>query len=190
MKNEGYDQRVRLTKAMIKHAFLDLLSTKNIRHISVRELCEKAQINRATFYSHYMDIYDLKEQLENQLIESIIEVFKNVMEKNRNNLLSPEIFATVFSLLRENSELCTILLNCGDEIIDKCVQMSQNIFMDIYKVHFANATEEKLNAYFLFVSSGCIAMVKKWLLYNPEMPASKVADVVAGIMQKGIFYLN
>ena len=183
MKNEGYDQRVRLTKAMIKHAFLDLLSTKNIRHISVRELCDKAQINRATFYSHYMDIYDLKEQLENQLIESIIEVFKNVMEKNRNNLLSPEIFATVFSLLRENSELCTILLNCGDEIIDKCVQMSQNIFMDIYKVHFANA-------YFLFVSSGCIAMVKKWLLYNPEMPASKVADVVAGIMQKGIFYLN
>lgn len=49
MKNEGYDQRVRLTKTMIKNAFLELLSAKNIRHISVRELCEKAQINRCDF---------------------------------------------------------------------------------------------------------------------------------------------
>ena len=103
MKNEGYDQRVRLTKTMIKNAFLELLSAKNIRHISVRELCEKAQINRATFYSHYMDIYDLKEQLENQLIESLMEVFRGVMEKNKDNLFSSEIFATVFSLLRDNS---------------------------------------------------------------------------------------
>lgn len=190
MKNEGYDQRVRLTKTMIKNAFLELLSAKNIRHISVRELCEKAQINRATFYSHYMDIYDLKEQLENQLIESLMEVFRGVMEKNKDNLLSSEIFATVFALLRDNSELCTILLNGGGEIMDKCVAVSKDIFLNVYKAYFPHATEEKLNAYFLFMSSGCIAMVKNWLLYAPETSAGKVADEVSAIMQKGIHYLT
>ena len=111
MKNQGYDQRVRLTKSMIKSAFLDLLSKKNVRHITVRELCEKAQINRATFYAHYMDIYDLKQQLENELLSSFSEVFAKSVAEADGSFSSEKMFAEVFSLLRKNSEQCVILLN-------------------------------------------------------------------------------
>ena len=96
MKNNTYDQRVRLTKSLIKDAFLELLSRKNVRHITVRELCEKAQINRATFYAHYMDIYDLKEQLENELLESFSRVFIEACEKLGTELLSEEMFIKIF----------------------------------------------------------------------------------------------
>lgn len=47
--------------------------------LTVKELAELAYINKATFYSHYKDIYDLSEQLENEVVASIID-----------NLPSPE----------------------------------------------------------------------------------------------------
>lgn len=171
---------------MIKDAFLDLLSKKNVRHITVRELCEKAQINRATFYTHYMDIYDLKEQLENELLGSFAEVFADALGKNTQALLSMDLFVKVFSLLRENSEQCVILLNSDDAIVEKFVQASRDIVLKMYRTYFPNAGEEKLNAYYLFVSSGCIALVKQWLLRAPDQPVEKIAQEVSDILQKGI----
>ena len=51
MKKE--DGRVRITRQMIRTALLNLLREKPLQHITVRELCEKASINRGTFYAHY-----------------------------------------------------------------------------------------------------------------------------------------
>ena len=42
-----------------------------------KELCEKAQINKSTFYSHYKDIYDLSDQLETDVVASVIEAIPN-----------------------------------------------------------------------------------------------------------------
>ena len=65
------DQRVRITKLLIKKTFTELLTKKPIQKISVKELCEKAGINRGTFYSHYEDIYDLLEKIENEILGDI-----------------------------------------------------------------------------------------------------------------------
>ena len=47
------DNRVRVTKILIRHAFLQLLKEKPLQSITVRELCQNAGINRGTFYTHY-----------------------------------------------------------------------------------------------------------------------------------------
>lgn len=65
------DLRVQRTRKNIINAFLKLRSKKALEKISVKELAELAQINKATFYLHYKDIYDLSEILENELIENI-----------------------------------------------------------------------------------------------------------------------
>ncbi len=186
MKNQGYDQRVRLTKSMIKSAFLDLLSKKNVRHITVRELCEKAQINRATFYAHYMDIYDLKQQLENELLSSFSEVFAKSVAEADGSFSSEKMFAEVFSLLRKNSEQCVILLNSDAEIVEKFVAVSRDLVLEPYRRFFPDADEERLENYYLFVSTGCVALIKQWLLHAPDRPVEKVAEEVCAIVQKGI----
>lgn len=58
------DQRIRLTKMLIRKAFTELLQNKPVQSISVKELCTAAGINRGTFYAHYTDIYDLMHQIE------------------------------------------------------------------------------------------------------------------------------
>jgi AcrR family transcriptional regulator len=67
------DLRTERTKRSIANAFLELRKQKNIEKITVKELAELAYINKATFYTHYRDIYDLTDQLENEFMKSIIE---------------------------------------------------------------------------------------------------------------------
>lgn len=67
------DLRVKRTKNSIINAFLQLRAKKPLERISVKELSELAGINKATFYLHYRDIYDLSESLENELFERIFK---------------------------------------------------------------------------------------------------------------------
>ncbi len=67
------DLRTERTKRSIINAFIELRAKKPLEKITVKELSELALINKATFYSHYHDIYDLSEQLENEAIDSVLK---------------------------------------------------------------------------------------------------------------------
>lgn len=62
------DRRTAYTRMIIKEAFLTLLGNKSLEEITIKELCLEANINRATFYRNYNDIYDLFEQIERELM--------------------------------------------------------------------------------------------------------------------------
>jgi AcrR family transcriptional regulator len=67
------DPRIRKTKRAIHKAFADLLAEKDINEITIRELAERADINRKTFYNHYSGIHQLLDEVEDELIESFNE---------------------------------------------------------------------------------------------------------------------
>lgn len=66
------DLRQQRTERSIVNAFLALRSEKSLEKITVRELSERAEIHKATFYLHYHDIYELSEQLECEVIDDIL----------------------------------------------------------------------------------------------------------------------
>jgi len=80
------DIRVQKTKAAIRTAFLQLRREKQLEQITVKELSQLARISKATFYLHYRDIYDLNEQLQQEVIRQVIR-----------NLPSPEDILADFS---------------------------------------------------------------------------------------------
>jgi AcrR family transcriptional regulator len=58
------DRRTKYTKKMIKDTLIDLLlEGKDITKVTVSEICEIADINRATFYRYYLDIFDLLDKM-------------------------------------------------------------------------------------------------------------------------------
>lgn len=71
------DLRVEKTKCAIRNAFLQLRSKKPLEKITVKELATLANINKATFYLHYHDIYDLSETLEHDVVKSCLDGIKN-----------------------------------------------------------------------------------------------------------------
>ncbi|MDE5583447.1 MAG: TetR/AcrR family transcriptional regulator [Ruminococcus sp.] len=66
------DLRVEKTKRSIINAFLNIRSRKPLEKITIKELAELAEINKATFYLHYHDVYDLSESLERDVVESTL----------------------------------------------------------------------------------------------------------------------
>ena len=67
------DIRIEKTRNSIINAFLELRSKKAIEKITIKELCEKAMINKSTFYAHFPDIYALSEYLEAQVTNDILK---------------------------------------------------------------------------------------------------------------------
>ncbi len=66
------DLREKKTKRSIHNSFIELRSRKELEKITVKELCERAEISKATFYLHYRDIYDLSESLQHEVVQDIV----------------------------------------------------------------------------------------------------------------------
>ena len=68
INNNKKDRRIEKTEYVLVNSLAALMHSKNIKDISVKELCEYANVNRGTFYLHYNDIYDMLDTIENTLI--------------------------------------------------------------------------------------------------------------------------
>ena len=98
------NQRTRLTKLMFRKALAQLLKDKHISQISIREICEKAELNRSTFYLHYKNVYDLLEEIENEIAA---EADKAIDFKKESQI-------RFLKYLRENKDYYHILLTSND----------------------------------------------------------------------------
>lgn len=72
---EKTDLRIIKTKRAIKETFLEMRKTTPLEKIRVREICKTALINKSTFYAHYVDAFDLSDQLENEVLMEFLDKF-------------------------------------------------------------------------------------------------------------------
>lgn len=92
------------TKKMIREAFAELLSQKqDISKISVKELVEKADISKSTFYCHYQDIYAVIEEFEQEIL-SLLNETMNIYMKDHQEEFAPYI-KNIIQHLKENENL-------------------------------------------------------------------------------------
>lgn len=78
VEEEKLDPRVKRTRSLILDAFENLLPDKGFQSLTVQDITDKAEINRATFYAHFADKYDLLDQ-------SIRQTFRQELEKRTLN---------------------------------------------------------------------------------------------------------
>ena len=67
------DIRIEKTERAIKQAFMELRREKPVEKIRVKELCDRACINKSTFYAHYQDIYALANAMEDEMVHAVVE---------------------------------------------------------------------------------------------------------------------
>ena len=85
------NQRVRLSKAMLKSGLLTLLREKTLNHISVYELCAASQINRTTFYKYYGSPSDLLNEIERDFLAQLDEDIKSIAAQSKDACFGPSI---------------------------------------------------------------------------------------------------
>lgn len=186
------DQRTRLTKMLIRRAFLELLRTKPMQSISIKELCTVAGINRGTFYSHYADIYDLLEQIEDDMMHDFQEALKPLLDSGAKELTPLKITTGIFQCLKENADICAVTLGAyGDKnFATQLLNIGRENCVESYAKYFASATPKQIEYYYSFVSSGCIGLLEKWLADGMACSSEEIAEIAENIMMSGIHFLS
>ena len=107
MREGKVDRRVRRTEEQLKRALTQLLLEKPVREITVRELTDRADVNRGTFYAHYTDLYDMLEQMESELLGEFEAVLDRHAPDDLTRDLSP-LLSDVFCFVEENRALVPV----------------------------------------------------------------------------------
>ena len=107
------DRRTKYTKKVIQDTFISLLSKKEIKKITVSEICSIADVNRATFYRYYLDVYDLLDKIQEEFINDLKRPYE--LDPNRVNSVSA-FTKEVLNVFLENKELVKILFNTNNNI--------------------------------------------------------------------------
>ena len=186
MKTEKTDRRVKYTKMVLKESLIELLKKKNIAKISIKEICEKADINRATFYAHYTDQYDLRLKIENEMIEDINNYLNNYSFKNQENV-SLDMLVKIFEYIKENAEVCIALLgDSGDIYFQKKVMMIvQQQCMSAW-TSIKDIKKEDAEFIYTFYAIGSVGIIQKWLAEDLSKPPMEMAALILKLANKGL----
>ena len=111
-------QRKTQTKTIIKQVFTKLLLEKGINSLTVSDITRESNINRGTFYLHYVDKYDLLEQLENEIINNLTIILLKDSGGNPNDPLELIPYSSILNALyyvKEDFEFIMALVGNGGD---------------------------------------------------------------------------
>lgn len=170
------DARVKYTRMVIRKTFLDLLKEKPVSKITVTEICERSEINRATFYKHYQDPFDLLKNMEDELLEHI-----QMMLTQRTYTDITALYIDMLNILKENEDLYRILTSHhGDRGLYGRIFVScyQQIFPLIGR-KFSNLDYLKQNLLYYYISQGCSGAVSYWFTNGMQESPAEIAEFIS-----------
>ncbi|MDF2873149.1 MAG: transcriptional regulator, TetR family [Anaerocolumna sp.] len=186
MKIEKVDRRVKYTKLFLKESLVELMREHPISKISVKMLCEAADINRSTFYAHYTDQYDLLKQLE---LEVIVELEKHITKDAFSQKTAQTILSMnqILDYISKNADIFKILLSeNGNSTFQKEIMIlaQEKIISDILN---NPDIDERTSAYLqCFVVTGALSMVQKWLHDDMIESTEKMSEFASKILYNGV----
>jgi len=179
-------KRVKLTKRIIKSSLVDMLKTYPISKVSVKKLCEIAEINRSTFYAYYTDPYDLLYQIQGEVINDLSDyISRNAFSEH--TALTVQAMTKILEYAKENSELFKVLLSENGDITFQKDIMRLAQKKTINELRSTQSIEPRTSEYLqLFIITGALSVMNKWL--QDEMPESpgQMAGLCSSLLYKGL----
>jgi AcrR family transcriptional regulator len=97
MQDTKVDPRITRTRRLLMDAFLKLTSKKDFKDITIKDITDEATVNRATFYSHFQDKYDLMDaSITEHIIENIVEDLSHFDQLNEKSIVKIFVRLTKF----------------------------------------------------------------------------------------------
>lgn len=181
------DRRIRKTRAALKQSLTELLKTKNIKDISVKELTDLADVNRGTFYLHYKDVFDLLEQSENDLLEE----FKTTLDSYNTDLVqgNPVIMMEgVYKLCRSNANLVSILIGENGDIkfLNKLNTVIREKCLNDWSFILKKQKLEHFDAYYSFLVGGCLSLLQYWFSNGMKQSPKELATITGTFLERNL----
>ena len=185
MEDRRDDRRSRYSKRVIRDALFELMKEKDMSKITVKELCEKADVNRSTFYSYYSDIYDLHRKIIKEFF-AMQRAFINdallVLDK-KGDLTDMgvddfyEVTLMYMNYVKANKEMFSfIFLTQANSPIQ--ISFDKVFYSEIVR-RLPESQKEIFKRSFTFTSGGTSALFVRWLVEDCATPVEVLAKSLA-----------
>lgn len=176
------NQRTRLTRRLLRESLLDLLREKPVEYITVKELCERAELNRSTFYAYYTDVPALYQEMGGELASALLEHIRDI---NRGGAIDT---LPMLAYIKENWELFHLLV-----YREKYLDANQSVQRQIIQGYFDLAPElplpcaEEEREYFLqYLYMGGTGVIHRWVQNHCDLPPEQVARLISGMVGRTV----
>ena len=179
------DRRIKYTKKIIKDTLIDLLSKKDLKKITVSEICKEADINRATFYRYYLDVYDLLDKIEEEFVNDL---------KNATNVTNSDTKYSVYSFSKEllnvfleNRDLAKILFNTNNNVyfLNDILEIAYEKCRDKWQHDLPNISKEDIDYASVFIFNGALGAVNYWVKNDFDKGVDEMAEIIERLSYYG-----
>ena len=180
---ERENQRIAITKRLLKESMLRLMKQKDADKISVTELCRDAGVNRATFYRHYEIPRDILGEIERDAYYA----FRKRAGLPKSAADIKPCMDRMFAFAEENIDLLRLLIQNKNDV--DFAQFINDIYLEIwnevkdYPV-FRRFSTEDMQLFALYSAGGSYFLLRHWVMGNIRKSAAEISDYVYGLMQK------
>ncbi|SFA94025.1 transcriptional regulator, TetR family [Lentibacillus halodurans] len=175
--NEKLDRRKKYTRMVLKDSLITLLKTKQISAITVKEICEQADINRSTFYTHYSDQFDLLDQIEEEIIADLNTYLNQYNFEQEEEAL--QMTEKLLEYVVSKYDICQTLLNENNDhsFERRVMDVARTFLIKNWMEH--NDVDPDISEYAsTFVISGGIYVIKHWLANNMDKSPKQIAQLI------------
>jgi AcrR family transcriptional regulator len=176
------DRRIQRTRQTINEAFLHLILHKGFDDITIKDITDRANVNRTTFYAHYMDKYDLMDKMMEEKLGKLSALLREQLNNDEDVPADSETgdpyFIVLFEHIAENEQHYRIILT-HSQSQSYLAQMNTVIRDSIYNRILQIGPEHKLlvpmDLLLDYMSTALLGIARKWLeqqtIYSPRYMA-------------------
>lgn len=174
------NQRIRLSKAMLKNGLLKLLSEKPLQKISISELCNESQINRTTFYKYYGSQQDLLDDICKDFLSDIENGLMQVLVQEQDALSST--LKTFYS----HRETFKVLVSAYPQKVFADILFNMPVIKAIFDNLSKNSSFSQAELPYVkqFIFQGVFALITNWLCSEDPEPISEIAAILNKLRSK------
>lgn len=187
MANVKDNRRVHYTKAALRQSLISHLKEKPIDRITVKEICETADLNRGTFYAYYGSPAELLGEIENSFYEDILASVTSF--RRMEDVM--EIFTEALTALKDRFEFSEALFGEFGDIT--FLQQLIYVAKPTCLLHWTQLAPElgksEMDAMYDFCSYGCMRVIQIWMQNGAKREPAEVARFLNDICNNGILTL-
>lgn len=173
---------IRKTKRALAESLAQLSREKPMHKITVKEVCERAELSRNAFYTHYPDINGLLDEIEQTTLNHVSEILKEFVDGAfpDNMLLTLQRLLDLFTSENKNTMLM-LLENANSTFLGNFKKMLGDFFFEYFRDFNSAGFERTYDYFFVFIAEGMIGMLRLWL-DNPKKMSKEVFSYMCYVM--------
>lgn len=175
------DRRTRYTRQTIRDTLLELMREKGFRRVTVTEVCKRAEINRGTFYLHYLDLSDVLDDILTELMSETTCALDHVLCPNRQCTTYP------FCDKIRSSERYQVLF-LDDSVTENLLRKLSDCCKEDYVTYLMShslLTFQEAEAIFTFQMNGCLA-INRLMLRNHCTDWKRIQQTIDAFIRAGL----